>query len=119
MYGLRFFFTESGTSCAFLFFKQKTAYEMRISDWSSDVGSSDLVSHGNYFVPTVFSLRFRLLHLPPEAGPSARSRETRMLRTVATLSVFGLLALVFGSSAERRVGTECFSTCSYRGSPYL
>src|SRR3546814_9821772 len=27
----------------FLFFKQKTAYEMRISDWSSDVCSSDLV----------------------------------------------------------------------------
>src|SRR3546814_13586666 len=29
-------------SC-FFFFKQKTAYEMRISDWSSDVCSSDLV----------------------------------------------------------------------------
>src|SRR3546814_3001097 len=29
----------------FLFFKQKTAYEMRISDWSSDVCSSDL-RHG-------------------------------------------------------------------------
>src|SRR3546814_14635400 len=30
-------------SCAFVFFfKQKTAYEMRISDWSSDVCSSDL-----------------------------------------------------------------------------
>src|SRR3546814_7395228 len=27
----------------FLFFKQKTAYEMRISDWSSDVCSSDLL----------------------------------------------------------------------------
>src|SRR3546814_3578999 len=27
----------------FFFFKQKTAYEMRISDWSSDVGSSDLL----------------------------------------------------------------------------
>src|SRR3546814_5170022 len=27
---------------SFLFFKQKTAYEMRISDWSSDVCSSDL-----------------------------------------------------------------------------
>src|SRR3546814_11834450 len=27
----------------FVFFKQKTAYEMRISDWSSDVCSSDLV----------------------------------------------------------------------------
>src|SRR3546814_3623559 len=30
-------------SSAFFFFKQKTAYEMRISDWSSDVCSSDLV----------------------------------------------------------------------------
>src|SRR3546814_8234165 len=29
-------------SCLFFFFKQKTAYEMRISDWSSDVCSSDL-----------------------------------------------------------------------------
>src|SRR3546814_18319489 len=31
------------TACVFFFFKQKTAYEMRISDWSSDVCSSDLV----------------------------------------------------------------------------
>src|SRR3546814_3009367 len=29
----------------FLFFKQKTAYEMRISDWSSDVCSSDLFGY--------------------------------------------------------------------------
>src|SRR3546814_5735321 len=29
--------------CVFFFFKQKTAYEMRISDWSSDVCSSDLI----------------------------------------------------------------------------
>src|SRR3546814_3441041 len=29
----------------FFFFKQKTAYEMRISDWSSDVCSSDLLRH--------------------------------------------------------------------------
>src|SRR3546814_1895150 len=28
--------------CCLFFFKQKTAYEMRISDWSSDVCSSDL-----------------------------------------------------------------------------
>src|SRR3546814_5360813 len=28
----------------FFFFKQKTAYEMRISDWSSDVCSSDLLA---------------------------------------------------------------------------
>src|SRR3546814_10810841 len=31
-----------GVVCFFFFFKQKTAYEMRISDWSSDVCSSDL-----------------------------------------------------------------------------
>src|SRR3546814_15979604 len=31
-------------NCLFFFFKQKTAYEMRISDWSSDVCSSDLLT---------------------------------------------------------------------------
>src|SRR3546814_871120 len=31
--------------CAVFFFKQKTAYEMRICDWSSDVCSSDLLAH--------------------------------------------------------------------------
>src|SRR3546814_20740946 len=31
--------------CSIFFFKQKTAYEMRISDWSSDVCSSDLDDH--------------------------------------------------------------------------
>src|SRR3546814_1376771 len=31
----------------FFFFKQKTAYEMRISDWSSDVCSSDLGGRGD------------------------------------------------------------------------
>src|SRR3546814_1503406 len=33
--------------CGVFFFKQKTAYEMRISDWSSDVCSSDLGDFGN------------------------------------------------------------------------
>src|SRR3546814_7246719 len=32
--------------CLVFFFKQKTAYEMRISDWSSDVCSSDLEALG-------------------------------------------------------------------------
>src|SRR3546814_7619704 len=45
----------------FFFFKQKTAYEMRISDWSSDVCSSDL-------------LRF-----PWYGGESARSPVSRRL----------------------------------------
>src|SRR3546814_7965941 len=34
----------------FFFFKQKTAYEMRISDWSSDVCSSDLESAYNWSI---------------------------------------------------------------------
>src|SRR3546814_7267362 len=33
--------------CFVFFFKQKTAYEMRISDWSSDVCSSDLGPFGD------------------------------------------------------------------------
>src|SRR3546814_955045 len=39
------------SSCVlcFCFFKQKTAYEMRISDWSSDVCSSDLGVYAFYF----------------------------------------------------------------------
>src|SRR3546814_2876117 len=37
----------------FFFFKQKTAYEMRISDWSSDVCSSDL----NAYLPTGHQLK--------------------------------------------------------------
>src|SRR3546814_20120678 len=45
----------------FFFFKQKTAYEMRISDWSSDVCSSDLATRAItqfFFSPDSF-LRFR------------------------------------------------------------
>src|SRR3546814_13874872 len=46
----------------FFFFKQKTAYEMRISDWSSDVCSSDL--HGRLDVITLLE---RALQLRPRA----------------------------------------------------
>src|SRR3546814_18391643 len=45
-------------SVFFFFFKQKTAYEMRISDWSSDVCSSDL--------QTLTAPCFRLLSRPTE-----------------------------------------------------
>src|SRR3546814_4741502 len=38
-----FCFVSALLICVFFFFKQKTAYEMRISDWSSDVCSSDLL----------------------------------------------------------------------------
>src|SRR3546814_3982158 len=43
----------------FFFFKQKTAYEMRISDWSSDVCSSDLGRGGSRTVPTACSRHSR------------------------------------------------------------
>src|SRR3546814_4447212 len=43
----------SCSSVFFFFFKQKTAYEMRISDWSSDVCSSDLLVNAGVPGPTV------------------------------------------------------------------
>src|SRR3546814_3694796 len=50
------------SSVSFFFFKQKTAYEMRISDWSSDVCSSDL--------PRVERLE-QLLHVADQARRAA------------------------------------------------
>src|SRR3546814_10472440 len=44
----------------FFFFKQKTAYEMRISDWSSDVCSSDLSATLLSSVPILFPLPNRI-----------------------------------------------------------
>src|SRR3546814_10811048 len=46
----------------FFFFKQKTAYEMRISDWSSDVCSSDLALLHGFRVPDARA-PFRYLEL--------------------------------------------------------
>src|SRR3546814_6610034 len=45
--------------CVFFFFKQKTAYEMRISDWSSDVCSSDLLNYCTYLYAQLASKRAR------------------------------------------------------------
>src|SRR3546814_15648186 len=46
---------------SFFFFKQKTAYEMRISDWSSDVCSSDLLVVGGFVSgPITDTVRARL-----------------------------------------------------------
>src|SRR3546814_9911537 len=47
----------------FVFFKQKTAYEMRISDWSSDVCSSDLMVAGHVVKAAA---RGAKIVLPPE-----------------------------------------------------
>src|SRR3546814_14530065 len=47
----------------FFFFKQNTAYEMRISDWSSDVCSSDLAAPDAHVVPDLY----QIINLRPRA----------------------------------------------------
>src|SRR3546814_10040072 len=49
----------------FFFFKQKTAYEMRISDWSSDVCSSDLMC----VLGALITFSSRALYAPHLLGP--------------------------------------------------
>src|SRR3546814_10065791 len=94
------------------FFKQKTAYEMRISDWSSDVCSSDLLNvlarlaygrHQLYFVMQIgrFKRVFELQGLP---------------WLYNSYRICGLAEKE--RSEERRVGKECVSTCRSRWSPY-
>src|SRR3546814_1133076 len=60
--------------CVFFFFKQKTAYEMRISDWSSDVCSSDL--ERNRSRPRVLRHLQNRLQIHPEGCLSGTSRPT-------------------------------------------
>src|SRR3546814_1904573 len=71
----------------FFFFKQKTAYEMRISDWSSDVCSSDLQEGdgGAARSPAVRGwlrpcLSFRQWRLHRHAGPHRILQQDRMAR---------------------------------------
>src|SRR3546814_3477000 len=54
------------------FFKQKTAYEMRISDWSSDVCSSDLVD------PELYRTLLYVTHIAPSFSLRGRSEERRV-----------------------------------------
>src|SRR3546814_5038537 len=61
----------------FFFFKQKTAYEMRISDWSSDVCSSDLRAERIDRLLELLALRARHLFLmmpPVEETPERQQR---------------------------------------------
>src|SRR3546814_6879334 len=99
------------------FFKQKTAYEMRISDWSSDVCSSDLTISLATCGPDP-SLRrwhsYQAAFFWHWAGAGTGSAE-RMASTMATVSA-GRSRL--RRSEERRVGKECVSTCRTRWSPY-
>src|SRR3546814_1410125 len=95
-----------------LFFKQKTAYEMRISDWSSDVCSSDL---------------FGKLHdvdvLTGESGTGGGfekfcAGETDFSNASRPIKDEEAQACAAARSEERRVGKECVSTCRSRWLPY-
>src|SRR3546814_12089400 len=114
--------------CFFFFFKQKTAYEMRISDWSSDVCSSDL--------RVVAAVRDRRVHrarhvernadvadrhVMRRAGnlPARRHREGKLRRNAAGhVDVADHERTRTTRSEARRVGKECVSTCKSRWAPY-
>src|SRR3546814_14285884 len=105
----------------FFFFKQKTAYGMRISDWSSDVCSSDLVGDLLAF-PQGAETRALDARDVNECilGAVRRLNEAKTLRRVEPLygtSSHSFLPLTVRSE-ERRVGKECVSTCRSRWSPY-
>src|SRR3546814_4420037 len=92
-------------------FKQKTAYEMRISDWSSDVCSSDL-SDG---------CLIHRRHRGRTGGEIGERAEHATLEIAVVLGEFApmwLHDLDIARSEERRVGKECVSTCRSRWSPY-
>src|SRR3546814_1535506 len=66
----------------FFFFKQKTAYEMRISDWSSDVCSSDLGAAGRSRRDRQVGHRVHQL-LGPDAGEGQAEDGRQVRRFVA------------------------------------
>src|SRR3546814_10699075 len=107
-------------SCCFFFFKQKTAYEMRISDWSSDVCSSDLVTSVGWIGAVVAYIALDITATSSQDVQAVRGAYLAMeLVTLNAIVPFALAALLTGlRSEERRVGKECVSTCSSRWSPY-
>src|SRR3546814_20235147 len=100
-------------------FKQKTAYELRISDWSSDVGSSDRLPRGT-FVPA------RWPGLLPSAGGGLKVHHGAVgdqTGPPGPRQDGGNTPPLEGSmghprSEARRAGKECVSTCRSRWSPY-
>src|SRR3546814_13553610 len=102
------------------FFKQKTAYEMRISDWSSDVCSSDLDAlaadidqrTGRHLAVHHQALGIQLAEMFPgrPMGNEIGIRQQHARRI--------LMGPENARSEKRRVGKECVSTCKSRWSPY-
>src|SRR3546814_12472773 len=110
---------------SFVFFvKQKTAYEMRISDWSSDVCSSDrptqslsdkpLANHTTISDSRKF--RVTVVSTAIKSDTASMTGKAVMLEKVARPKTTSTPILPL-KSEERRVGKECVSTCRSRWSP--
>src|SRR3546814_3612892 len=107
--------------CIFFFFKQKTAYELRISDWSSDVCSSDLAH-----VPATAPKRktdgaetgFRMVRDDGAVVEGAVAHPLQPQALHIDIGVKQLGRIPEPRSEERRVGKECVSTCRSRWSPH-
>src|SRR3546814_9780350 len=95
--------------CIF-FFKQKTSYEMRISDWSSDVCSSDLQAVVDRHMAGGIEAA------PDRAVDQRAARRHDMAERLPQGA--GLVDQIGNRSEERRVGKGCVRTSRYRGSPY-
>src|SRR3546814_20256450 len=90
--------------------KQKTADEMRISDWSSDVCSSDLTGIF-WWCPHA---RIRGDAVTRTAYRDALTKVAQALPIVGPFTAISPIK----RSAERRVGKECVRTCRSRWSPH-
>src|SRR3546814_1997358 len=102
----------------FFFFKQKTAYEMRISDWSSDVCSSDLlvrVIEQRRFAAPAVGITVCVCLFPKKKPARFQVKGDFGIRGLEKLSGERSSGV---RSEERRVGKECVSTCRSRWSPY-
>src|SRR3546814_12361356 len=101
------------------FFKQKTAYEVRISDWSSDVCSSDLNLASESRAAS--TLRLPSTILTPPSAASILAVQTKTLASLPSLprhTKYFWFTRAVSRSEERRVGKECVSTCRSRWSAY-
>src|SRR3546814_3378527 len=95
----------------FFFFKHKTAYEWPISDWSSDVCSSDLPEMDGYTATSTIREMPQYEKLPIIAV-TAKAMLGDRDKSLASG------ANDYVRSEERRVGKECVRTCRSRWWPY-
>src|SRR3546814_3984238 len=102
-----------------LFFKQKTAYELRISDLSSDVCSSDLLRDLVHRFDAVVLLHDLLHHGRRDdgAGFGTSLQKVLVADSLGNVGTGGTTAATATRPEERRVGKECVRTCTSRWSP--